>query len=118
MICVDNYRARGQHKSERVLSDLEADIRSLVDGQAQADPKFQSTFLYTRISARAVRAALEPSRKPELPAPQYKRRISAALLNNVLASSPSGSKPVEIDSSRNGFFRLPTFSLGSSECHQ
>jgi predicted site-specific integrase-resolvase len=29
-----------------------------VDTQAQADPKFQSTFLYARISASAVRAAL------------------------------------------------------------
>ena len=42
---MDNYRARGRHKSEAVLPNLEADIRSLVDAQAQADPKFQSTFL-------------------------------------------------------------------------
>lgn len=58
IICVDNYRARGSHKSEAILPNLEADIRSLVDAQAQADPKFQSTFLYARISARAVREAL------------------------------------------------------------
>jgi hypothetical protein len=56
--CVDNYQARGRHKSEQVLPNLEADIRSLVDRQAQADPKLQSTFLYARISARAVREAL------------------------------------------------------------
>ncbi len=56
--CVDNYQARGRHKSEQVLPNLEADIRSLVDTQAQADPKLQSTFLYARISARAVREAL------------------------------------------------------------
>lgn len=58
LLCVDNYRARGSHKSEVVLPNLEADIRSLVDVQAQADPTFQSTFLYARISAKAVRAAL------------------------------------------------------------
>jgi hypothetical protein len=58
IICVDNYRARGRHKSEKKLPNLEEDIRSLVDVQAQADPKFQSTFLYARISARAVREAL------------------------------------------------------------
>jgi hypothetical protein len=58
LICVDNYQARGRHKTEQVLPNLEADIRSLVDRQAQADPKFQSTFLYTRISAKAVREAL------------------------------------------------------------
>jgi hypothetical protein len=56
--CVDNYRARGRHKSEVVLVNLEADITSLVENQAQADPKFQSTFLYARISAQAVRDAL------------------------------------------------------------
>jgi hypothetical protein len=52
MICVDNYRARGRRKSEAVLMNLEIDIRRLVDVHAQADPKFQSTFLYVRISAR------------------------------------------------------------------
>ncbi|NET39099.1 MAG: hypothetical protein F6K19_45185 [Cyanothece sp. SIO1E1] len=58
MIYVDNYQAWGRHKSETVLPNLVADIRSLVDGQVQADPKFQSPFLYARISARAVREAL------------------------------------------------------------
>jgi hypothetical protein len=58
IVCVDNYQARGRRKSEEKLPELEADIRSLVDTQAQADPQFQSTFLYARISARAVRAAL------------------------------------------------------------
>ena len=58
IICVDNYQARGCHKSEERLPNLEADIRSLVDTKAQADPKFQSTFCYARISARAVREAL------------------------------------------------------------
>jgi hypothetical protein len=58
IICVDNYQARGRHKSEQVQPNLEADIRSLVDSQAQADPKMQSTFLYARLSARAVREVL------------------------------------------------------------
>jgi hypothetical protein len=58
LICVDNYQARGRHKSEQMLPNLEVDIRSLVDTQAQADPKLKSSFLYTRISARAVREAL------------------------------------------------------------
>jgi hypothetical protein len=58
IVCVDDYRARGRHKSEEILPNLEADIRSLVDAQSQADPKFQSTFCYARISARAVREAL------------------------------------------------------------
>jgi hypothetical protein len=58
IVCLDNYRARGRHKSEASLPNLEADIHALVDAQAQADPKYQSPFLYVRISARAVREAL------------------------------------------------------------
>lgn len=58
ILCLDNYQARGRHKTEAILPNLEQDIRSLVDAQAQADPKFQSTFTYSRISARAVREAL------------------------------------------------------------
>lgn len=58
LVCVDNYRARGRHKSEEVLPQLETDMRALVEGQTQADPKFQSMLCYTRISARAVRETL------------------------------------------------------------
>jgi len=58
ILCVDNYQAHGRRKSEANNPALEADIRTLVDVQSQADPKLQSTFLYARISARAVRAAL------------------------------------------------------------
>ncbi|MBE9149307.1 hypothetical protein [Coleofasciculus sp. LEGE 07092] len=38
IVCVDNYQARGRHKSETLLPNLEADVHSLVDAQAQADP--------------------------------------------------------------------------------
>ncbi|MDF5726028.1 MAG: hypothetical protein PUP91_37400 [Rhizonema sp. PD37] len=58
MMCVDNYQARGRHKTEEILPNIKADIQSLVDDQAQADPKLKSSFLYARISARAVREAL------------------------------------------------------------
>lgn len=58
LICVDNYRARGSHKTEVILPNLKSDIQAMVDGHSQADPKFQSVFCYARISARAVREAL------------------------------------------------------------
>jgi hypothetical protein len=82
LICVDNYRARGRHKSEAVLTNLESDIRSLVDVQAQADPKFQSTFLYARISAAAVREALIDEKgydESDLPS----RQTIGAILNRL-----------------------------------
>lgn len=58
IICIDNYGGRGRKKSEDKQPKLEADIKSLVDEQAQADPKMKSTFAYTQVSARAVREAL------------------------------------------------------------
>lgn len=58
VVCVDNYQARGKHKSEDILPQLKEDIRGLVEPYAQTDPKFQSVFCYARISARAVREAL------------------------------------------------------------
>ncbi|NEO00358.1 MAG: hypothetical protein F6K50_34360 [Moorea sp. SIO3I7] len=58
LICVDNHRALGRKKSEKNLPNLKADIRALVDAQAQADPKLKSTFCVCTISARAVREAL------------------------------------------------------------
>jgi len=58
ILCVDNYQARGRRQTEAILPNLEQQIRSLVDAQIQADPKFQSTFTYSCISARAVREAL------------------------------------------------------------
>lgn len=51
-------RPEEDKKSEELKPKLAIDILSLVEEKSQADPKFQSTFAYARISARAVRAAL------------------------------------------------------------
>jgi hypothetical protein len=56
--CRDNFSARGKRKTEAKLPELEADIRALAEPESQADPKFQSPFLYTRMTAKAVRKAL------------------------------------------------------------
>lgn len=56
--CVDNYSARGNKPSEEKLPHLAQDIRELVDPHSQVDPKFQTPFAYTRITAKAVRQAL------------------------------------------------------------
>jgi hypothetical protein len=82
VLCLDNYGARGRHKSETELPNLEADIRSMVDVQSQADPKFQSTFLYARISARAVRENLVSEKgydSAQLPS----RQTIGAILNRM-----------------------------------
>ena len=56
--CVDNYSARGNKPTEEKLPLLAQDIRELVDPHSQVDPKFQTSFAYTRITAKAVRQAL------------------------------------------------------------
>jgi hypothetical protein len=49
------------------------DIRNIADGQSQADPKFQTNRLFTRISAVEVRRQLIATKgytDAELPTPQ------------------------------------------------
>ena len=56
--CVEGYGARGRKRAEEKLPQLLDDIKAIVDGQSQTDPRFTSTRLYTRLSAAAVRQAL------------------------------------------------------------
>jgi len=55
---VDNFSARGRKQAEEKLPALLDDIRAIVDGQSQTDPTFQSTRLYTRLSAAEIRRQL------------------------------------------------------------
>src|SRR5215207_5020456 len=70
--CLDAYHVRGRKKVEELCPKLEDHIHRLVDPQAQADPKFQTTLAYTRITAKAVRDALaaEPELKGFVPCRQ------------------------------------------------
>lgn len=54
----DNFSARGRKKAEEKLPNLLEDISAIVDGQSQIDPTFQTTRLYTRLSAAEVRKQL------------------------------------------------------------
>lgn len=45
-------------KTEEKNPQLARDIRDLVEPHSQADPKFQTTFAYTRITAKAIRQVL------------------------------------------------------------
>jgi len=56
--CVGNMSARGNRKTEEKQPLLEQDIRCLAEPESQQDPKFQSPFRYTRMTAKAVRQAL------------------------------------------------------------
>ncbi len=58
MTCVDAFHCRRRKPAEEHLPRLLDDIRSIADGQSQADPKFQTSRLFTRISAAEVRRQL------------------------------------------------------------
>ena len=51
-------RCRRRKPAEEHLPRLLDDIRAIADGQSQADPKFQTNRLFTRISAAEVRRQL------------------------------------------------------------
>ena len=58
MTCADAFHCRRRKPAEGHLPRLLDDIRSIADGQSQADPKFQTKRLFTRISAAEVRRQL------------------------------------------------------------
>jgi hypothetical protein len=56
--CLDNFSARGRHKSEAKFPELVPQIHALVEPESQADPKFQTPLAYTRVTAKAVHKRL------------------------------------------------------------
>lgn len=56
--CCDAFSFRGRLKAEERLPNLLADIKDLVTGQSQADPRFRTLRLYTRLTAEEVRRQL------------------------------------------------------------
>ena len=73
MTCLDAFSARGRRPVEGRLPRLLDDIKDIADGQSQADPRFQTTRLFTRISAAEVRRQLIATRgytDDELPTQQ------------------------------------------------
>lgn len=58
IICMSHFNARGNKRTEDKDQSLESDICSLADPESQTDPKFQTLFKYTRITAKAIREAL------------------------------------------------------------
>ena len=58
IVCVDNFKARGNKKTEIKNPQMEVDIVALAEPQSQTDPKFQTLFKYTRITAKGMRIAL------------------------------------------------------------
>jgi len=58
IICLGRFSDRGNRKTEEKVPQLEQDIRFLAEPESQTDPKFQSPFQYTRMTAKGMRQAL------------------------------------------------------------
>ena len=58
MTCVDAFHCRRRKPAEEHPPRLLDDIRSIADAHSQADPRFQTNRLFTRISAAEVRRRL------------------------------------------------------------
>jgi hypothetical protein len=102
--CLDAYSIRGRKKTEELCPQLEGRVHRLVEPQAQADPKFQTTLAYPRITAQAVRDALEA--QPELQGFVPCRQTVGRLLNRlgyrlrrVLKARPEKKSPKPTPSS-------------------
>jgi hypothetical protein len=103
--CLDACHLRGRKKTEELCPKLEEHVHRLVEPQAQADPKFQTTLAFTRITAKAVRNALdaEPELKGFVPCRQTVGRLLNRLgyrLRRVLKARPEKKSPKPTRSSR------------------
>ena len=72
-IIINEIETRGRKKTEEKLPNIVKDIEDLIEGESQADPKFQSTFAYVKLSGRTLREKLieeKGYRQEELPSRQ------------------------------------------------
>ena len=115
--CVDDFESRGRQTTEVLHPELEGHVRRLVDPHAQADPKFQTAFAFTRVTAKAVRDALlaVPELAGKVPCRQTVGDILDRLgyrLRRVLKARPEKNSPRPTPSSptsrRPGPGRRPT----------
>jgi hypothetical protein len=58
IVCLDAFSQRGRLRAEERLPHLLDDIKAIVDGQSQTDPRFRTQRLDTRLSAATVRQQL------------------------------------------------------------
>ena len=62
--CISNFKSRGnKNTEEKGNQKLKDDICCLAEPKSQTDPKFQTAFKYTRITAKAMRKALITEKK-------------------------------------------------------
>ena len=103
--CLDNTAARGRKKTEEKCPELAQRVHEIVEPVAQADPKFQTTLAYTRITAERVRNELLKDEKiaESIPSRQTVGEILSRLgysLRRVQKTRPEKRFPKPMRSSR------------------
>jgi len=75
--CLENFAARGRHRTEEKNPQLAEDMRAIVEPHTQADPELKSSRRYTNLSAAEVLEALiaKGYSKEELPSERTMRDI-------------------------------------------
>src|SRR3954452_10834971 len=107
MTCADAFHCRRRKPAEEHLPRLLDDIRSIADGQSQADPKSQTDRLFTRISAKEARRQLIAQKgytDAELPTQQTintKMNMLGYRLTKVATCRPPKKSPRPTPSLRN-----------------
>lgn len=103
--CLDSYHLTGRKRTEELCPAIEDHTRRLVEPHSQADPKFQTTLAFTRVTARAVRNALQaqPDVQDFVPSRQTVGRMLNRLgyrLRRVQKARPEKKSPRPTPSSR------------------
>ena len=94
LTCADAFGLRGRKPVEFHLPHLFDDLRDLVQDHLQTDPTFQTTGLYCRLSAPAVRKQLierggyTDEQLPSVPTIASKLNILGFRLRTVVKSRP------------------------------
>ncbi len=96
--CLDACHLRGRKKTEDQCPALAEHIHRLIEPTVQADPKFQTTLAYTRVTAEAVHQVLKTQDdvKDHVPCRQTVGRILNRLgyrLRSVLKARPEKKFP-------------------------
>ena len=116
MTCVDAFHCRRRKPAEEHLPRLLDDIRAIADAHSQADPKFQTERLFTRISAKEVRRQLIATKgytDEQLPTQQTinkKLNLLGYCLSKVAKCRPQkkSSRPMPSSSNSSGSTPRPT----------
>jgi len=103
--CLDSSHLTGRKKTEELCPAIEDHARRLVEPHTQADPKFQTTLAFTRVTAQAVRQALQaqPQVQDCVPSRQTVGRMLNRLgyrLRRVQKARPEKKSPRPMPSSR------------------